>query len=130
MTVTSVNARRDNHSRVLYLLGGAALLVAAVAGAIATGTGASPVLLFAVFPDVAFVLAIGQPHERGQLPARAVPAYNLLHRPLLPLALAAAAIGGLLGPYWLIASLAWLAHIAIDRGCGYGLRTADGWQRG
>lgn len=29
-------------------------------------------------------VGIGQQHERGQLPRRAVPAYNLLHRPWLP----------------------------------------------
>ncbi|MFK4098344.1 DUF4260 family protein [Streptomyces anthocyanicus] len=25
--------------------------------------------------------------------------------------------------------IAWLLHIALDRALGYGLRTADGWQR-
>jgi hypothetical protein len=27
-------------------------------------------------------------------------------------------------------ALAWLAHIAVDRASGYGLRDKQGWQRG
>ena len=32
-------------------------------------------------PDLAFAAGAGQPHGRGLLPRRAVPAYNFLHRP-------------------------------------------------
>jgi hypothetical protein len=39
------------------------------------------------------------------------------------------AVSGLLGVFWLVASLAWAAHISFDRAAGYGLRRADGWQR-
>jgi len=108
---------------------------------------AAPVLLAAVLPDLTFLLGIGQPHGRGQLPARAVPAYNLAHRPILPLLVIGLSVGALLAARVLnaeidtwesaraipllayAAGLAWLAHIAIDRACGFGLRTPDGWQR-
>jgi hypothetical protein len=84
-------------------------------------------------PDVAL---LGQPftrHERGQLNRAWVPIYNTLHFPLLPLAVVVffsfygstndqAAPGFTLG-------LMWLAHIAVDRALGYGLRNRDGWQR-
>lgn len=84
-----------------------------------------------VGPDLAMVAGIGQPHARGQLPARAVRLYNLVHQALLPLALLAAVtvlpLPDPVLPFTL--GLAWLAHIAIDRACGYGLRTAQGWLR-
>ena len=86
-------------------------------------------LLFAVLPDAAFLLALGQTHQRGQLARRAVPAYNLLHHPVAPALLLAAATAGLVGSWWLVAALAWGAHVAFDRAAGYGLRTAQGWQR-
>ena len=63
------------------------------------------------------------------LARRAVPAYNLLHSPVVPALLLVAAVAGL-GAYWAVAAITWAAHIAIDRGVGYGLRTRDGWQRG
>jgi hypothetical protein len=30
---------------------------------------------------------------------------------------------------WLAGGLAWVAHIAFDRSLGFGLRTAEGFQR-
>jgi len=36
---------------------------------------------------------------------------------------------GALGIGWFIGGLAWAFHIALDRSLGYGLRTADGFQR-
>jgi hypothetical protein len=113
-----------------YLAVGGTLLALAIGLAVAWDTGVSSVLLFALLPDAALLLAIGQPAERGQLPSRAVPAYNLMHQPAVPLVLLALAATGTLGHYWLVAALAWGAHIAVDRGVGYGLRTKDGWQRG
>ena len=77
----------------------------------------------------ALLLALGQQFQHGQLPRRAVPAYNLLHHPVVPTLVLAAALTGLLGTYWVVAALAWAAHICIDWAAGYGLRTADGWQR-
>jgi len=100
-----------------------------------------------LLPDLTFLMGAGQGHEPGQLPPRAVPAYNLAHRPLLPLALIALALVALLAArllnqdqvgfeaarrvplYLYTAAIGWFAHIAVDRGFGFGLRTAAGWQR-
>jgi uncharacterized protein DUF4260 len=91
--------------------------------------GPWPILAFIVFPDLTMLVGAGVKTEHGQLAARAVPIYNCVHRPIVPLALIAAASFDLLPRFWLVAGLAWLAHIAIDHVAGYGLRTADGWQR-
>jgi hypothetical protein len=106
------------------------LLTAAVVAAAVQGTGVSSVLVFLVLPDVALLAAIGGRHEPGQLPRRAVPAYNLMHSPAVPAAMFVVALTGVLGTYWLVAATTWAAHIALDRGLGYGPRTRDGWQRG
>ncbi len=98
-------------------------------------------------PDLTFLVGVGEGHAPGQLPPRAVPAYNLAHRPLLPLGVIALALAALLAArllnhdpvgfeaarriplYVYTAAIAWFAHIAIDRGLGFGLRTPEGWQR-
>jgi hypothetical protein len=108
---------------------GAALAALAVVGAVEWSTGLWVVAVFAVLPDSAFLLAVGAPHRPGQLPYRAVPAYNALHHPVSPLLLLLAAVAGPLGDLWVVAGVTWGAHIAFDRACGYGLRTRDGWQR-
>ena len=121
MTATTPDTtlpRARGDARPGHFLVGLALLAAAVAGAATAGTGVWSVAFWAVIPDVALLLAVGSTTAPGQLPRRAVPAYNLLHAPALPLVLLA------------VAALTWLAHIAIDRGCGYGQRTPEGWQRG
>lgn len=116
--------------RPLYALAGVALLGVAVWGSVVADTGVSTVLLFAVLPDIALLLAVTGDHQPGQLPRTAVPAYNALHHPLAPVAIGTAAATGLVGTYWLVAATTWGAHIALDRAAGYGLRTKDGWQRG
>ena len=58
-----------------------------------------------------------------------MPAYNALHRPAGPAALALAVPLAGLGAGWLVAALAWAAHIALDRSLGFGLRTRDGFPR-
>lgn len=137
MTATTLlldqpRARRSvPRSKVLaHTTAGVVLTASAIALAVTRETGVSSVVVFAVLPDLALFLGIGASHQPGQLPRRAVPAYNVLHHPALPVALLAAFATGLLGSYWLVAGLAWLAHISFDRACGYGLRTWDGWQRG
>jgi hypothetical protein len=133
VSVTSGQApplgRARGDVRPVYLGLGLGLATAAVVGSVVAGTGASSVLVWAVLPDVALLLAIGSTTAPGQLPRHAVPAYNLLHAPALPLLLLAGVGAGLLGSYWLVAAISWLAHIGIDRGCGYGPRTPEGWQR-
>ncbi|MEW2429746.1 DUF4260 family protein [Micromonospora sp. NPDC047644] len=58
--------------------------------------------------------------------------YNLAHSYTVPVvlgavAVAAAGFGGEIG--WLgILALTWVFHIAVDRGLGYGLKTAEGFE--
>ncbi|MCG5456436.1 DUF4260 domain-containing protein [Micromonospora sp. PSH03] len=58
--------------------------------------------------------------------------YNLAHSYTLPAALGAIAVaaggfGDRIG--WLgVLALAWVFHIAVDRGLGYGLKTAEGFE--
>ena len=133
--------------RLAWLAVAAALAAFAIYEVVVHDLGPLPILIFVLAPDVAFLAGIGQRHEPGQLPPRAVPAYNFAHRPLVPLAVVALALGALLlvrvliqapAPYEAarfiplvvyVAAISWLAHIALDRALGFGPRTADGWPR-
>lgn len=94
------------------------VIVAAVAGFIA--------------PDLSFLAGISGPHQRGRLPRRAVPVYNLLHRPVVAFVVMLTCLipesPSVAVPLFNF-GLAWLLHITIDRALGFGLRTADGWYR-
>jgi hypothetical protein len=90
--------------------------------------GLVPLLVFGIVPHVSALLGLGQPRARGQLGSRAVPLFNALHHPVLPLALAGLGAAGVLSPFWLVGGLAWLAHIVVDWGLGDGLRSADGYR--
>ncbi|MEU6554853.1 DUF4260 family protein [Streptomyces sp. NPDC046915] len=91
-------------------------------------------LLFLVLPDLTFLVALDEAPRmaKGQLPPRAVPYYNAMHRAPVPLALVA--LYTVAAPVtWAPAFAAlcgWLAHISYDRAFGYGLRTKEGFQRG
>jgi hypothetical protein len=87
-------------------------------------------LAFLIAPDLSFLAGVGQQSAPGQLPPRAVPVYNLVHRPVVPLLLLVVSLVGAVPSAWSAVALAWLAHISIDHAAGYGLRTRDGWQRG
>ena len=86
---------------------------------------------FFIAPDLTFLVGIGQPAQKGHLPVRAVPWYNAMHRFAVPL-IATTAIGMALAPLTttslalFVGGLSWMAHIALDRAAGYGLRRADG----
>jgi hypothetical protein len=84
-------------------------------------------LAFLIGPDLALLLGAGRGLARGQLHPRAVPLYNLLHRPIGPVVLAVVAIA--FDTTLLVGALAWAVHVGVDRLAGYGLRTADGFQR-
>lgn len=86
-------------------------------------------VMLAVAPDIALLYGASGDVARGQLHPRAVPLYNAVHRLLVPAILIAVAIL-LHANGWLAGGLAWVAHIAIDRSLGFGLRTAQGFQRG
>lgn len=90
-------------------------------------------LTFFVLPDLTFLVALDEAPRmaKGQLPPRAVPYYNAMHRALVPLALMALyTVGPVTVPALFAALCGWLAHISYDRAFGYGLRTKEGFQRG
>lgn len=121
--------RSRSASRAAYATAGAALLALAAAAASEHGAWAlASVGLLG--PDLALLLGAGRGLAHGQLHPRAVGAYNALHRFWAPLALVIAAGLDVLGPGWLALGLAWAAHVAVDRAVGYGLRDAQGFQRG
>ncbi|MFI5281650.1 MAG: DUF4260 family protein [Candidatus Dormibacterales bacterium] len=99
---------------VAMRVAGAAALIAAgfVYWSLGGGWGLALALLLA--PDLAFAAFLF-----GVKPG--VAAYNAVHRPIVPIALLAV---GLVTGLRLAALLAliWVAHIAMDRAAGYGLR--------
>ncbi|MDQ0376409.1 DUF4260 family protein [Amycolatopsis thermophila] len=114
--------------RIAWAVAAAFLLAFAVFEAVEHGgwtVGA--VLLGLIGPDLTFLAGIGAPPAgRGILPRRVVPFYNAAHHwasPVLFLVVFSFV------PNTFPLALAWLAHIAVDRVFGYGLRTADGRQR-
>ena len=118
-------------SRVVYGVAAVIALGAAIVvfGDVSAGWWVFPV--FALGPDVAFLTGVGQMGslERGQMPARAVPFYNALHRIGGPLLLGLLAAAGVVPPVLLVGALVWGFHVFFDRAVGYGLRTRDGFQR-
>ncbi|MGI9611517.1 MAG: DUF4260 family protein [Acidimicrobiales bacterium] len=86
---------------------------------------------FFVAPDLTFLIGAGDEVEQGSISTRAVPFYNAAHRMLIALAFTTVIGIGLapLAPVPLalfIGGLSWMAHIALDRTTGYGLRNQDG----
>lgn len=132
--------------RISWLAAAVALTVFSIYEVVVHDLGPLPIIVFAVLPDLTFLAGVGERHERGQLPPRAVPAYNLAHRPMVPLVVIAVALTALLLIRLLVAApdqfeaarriplvaytagITWLAHIAFDRAFGFGLRTPDGWR--
>lgn len=115
--------------RHLWIVPGLAIAVYASGQAEAYGLGIVPLLIFTIAPDLPRLLGIGQPHAHGQLAPRAVPLFNLLHHPVLPLGVLAVAAAGYLSPFWLVGAIAWIGHLAIGLGIGDRLRTGDGFLR-
>ncbi|GAA3928744.1 DUF4260 family protein [Microbacterium soli] len=95
------------------------------------------VVVFLLLPDIALIGGF-DPVRPGRLRVSHIPLYNALHRPWAGLALlllgalvTLPAIGGVEGGKLIAAAgLAWIAHIAVDRAVGYGLRDAEGAVRG
>jgi hypothetical protein len=128
-SMTAVAQQRRRSLRPIWLVAGLAVAVYAGTQATQHDLGLVPLLLFGIVPHLAPLVGIGQPHASGQLAPRAVPLFNAMHHPALPLAVLGLAVVGVLTPFWLVGALAWLGHIAFDYGLGDGQRTPDGWQR-
>ncbi|WP_324785315.1 DUF4260 family protein [Streptomyces sp. H51] len=133
---TTEGAIRSSASRQVRIAWGVLavlLLIWAVFEAVKYGGWAiAAVVAGIVVPDLSFLAGLSGPHQHGRLSPRAVPLYNLLHRPVVAVAVM---LGCLIPDSPAVAvplfnfGLAWLQHIASDRAFGFGLRTADGWQR-
>ena len=121
-------SRRRLRPRHLWLVPGLAIAVYANVVAGEHGLGIAPLLLFGIVPHLPALRGIGQPTARGQLAPRAVPLFNAMHHPAVPLALLGIAATGFLPAVWLVGALAWLSHVVIDWGLGDGLRSADGYR--
>jgi hypothetical protein len=91
------------------------------------GSALVAALLLMVAPDLTMLIGARDGGD-GRLSPRAVPYYNAMHRPWVPLAVLVVYSAGGLGSWvpLFTAALGWLAHIALDRAFGYGLRESDG----
>jgi hypothetical protein len=88
------------------------------------------ILLAWLTPDLSLLGAFDK-EERGILKPSAVGRYNATHSMIGPLVVSVIGAVALLGTSWVLAfGLLWFSHVLVDRACGYGLRTADGRQRG
>ena len=122
-----VERRRRLRLRHLWVVPGLAIAVFANAQAGQLGLGIVPLLVFGIAPDLTRLLGLGQPHAHGQMAARAVPAFNLMHHPAPPLAMLILAAAGVLPPVLYVGALAWLGHIVVGLGVGDRLRSRDGF---
>jgi hypothetical protein len=114
--------------RIAYGALGLIAIALAIAVIVSQHAGWWQFVVLAVAPDIALLYGTSGDMARGQLHPRAVPLYNAVHRLVVPAILIAVAIL-LQANGWLAGGLAWIAHIAIDRSLGFGLRTAQGFQR-
>ncbi len=107
-------------TRIAYAVLAAALMWIAMS---AFGPGTPLFWIAVVIPDVGLLGGGAQ----GQLNPAWVPLYNALHTWWTPVGLGLVA---LVVPVLVPFALGWAFHVAFDRIWGYGLRTADGSQRG
>jgi hypothetical protein len=121
--------RRGFARRRAYAALAVLLLTAIAAEVLAHDAGYWQLAVWLSVPDLPLLLGIDGSLAQGQLHPRATRAYNLTHRFWPPLLLLAVAGAGVLSVGFLVGALAWTFHLALDRALGYGLRTADGFQR-
>ena len=122
-------APRSTTGRLAYATLAALLLSSIVFEVVKHGTGYWQLVAFGLGPDLALFYGAAPGLEKGQLAARAVPLYNLVHRFWLPLGLMTLASFDVIPLGFFIGGLAWCFHISLDRALGYGLRSRDGFQR-
>ena len=126
---TDGSGHRRLRLRHLWVVPGLAIAFFANGQAEHFGLGIVPLLAFGIAPDLPRLLGLGQPHAHGQMPRRAVPAFNLMHHPLPPVVILALAAIGVLPPVLHVGALVWLGHIVIGMGIGDRVRGRDGFLR-
>jgi hypothetical protein len=128
---THAPAARPTARRLAWLVLGLLALASAAFEVVAHGLGALGLaLVFLAAPDLTMLAGARRPLPRGQIAPAAVPWYNSLHGVWGPLMLLAACTFWIDSAALFTGGLAWLTHIAIDRGLGFGLRTREGFQGG
>jgi deazaflavin-dependent oxidoreductase (nitroreductase family) len=130
LPIADAHSPRRLTLRHLWIVPGLGIALFASAQSTTHGVGLVPLLAFGIVPHLPALAGIGRPLAPGQLAPRAVPLFNAMHQPALPLAVAVLAAAGALSPFWLVGALAWLSHIVVDWGFAKGLRTRDGYVRG
>ena len=116
-------------ARHLWIVAGLGIAVVANTEAHRLGLGILPLLAFGIAPDLPRLLGVGQRHRPGQMARRAVPPFNLMHHPVVPIALLGAAALGVLPPIFYVGALAWLGHVVVGLGVGDRVRDRDGFLR-
>jgi deazaflavin-dependent oxidoreductase (nitroreductase family) len=126
--VTEPRGRRLR-PRHLWLVPGLTVAILANIQATEHGLGILPLLAFGIAPHLPVLAGVGRGHASGQLAPRAVPLFNAMHHPALPLAIVGIALTGIVPPIWLVGAMAWLSHIIVDWALGDGMRAPDGFRR-
>jgi hypothetical protein len=79
---------------------------------------------FGIAPHLAFLAGIGQAHPAGQMAPRALAVFNAMHNPIVPAAIMALNLTGVVPTLLFVGATAWLGHIVIGWAIGDGMRTA------
>jgi hypothetical protein len=87
-------------------------------------TAIGVMVAFGLAPHLAFLAGIGQPHPAGQMAPRALVAFNAMHQPVVPAAIVALGVIGLVPSLLFVGATAWLGHIVIGWAIGDGPRAA------
>jgi deazaflavin-dependent oxidoreductase (nitroreductase family) len=113
--------------RHLWIVPGLAIAFFANGQAQQLGVDILPLLVFGVAPDLPRLLGLGQAHEPGQMPRRALVGFNLMHHPLPPIAMLVLGLAGVLPAALTVGAIAWLGHLVIGLGVGDRRRRPDGF---
>ena len=109
--------------RHLWLIPG--LAVAILGSRIDSSLTAIAVMVaFGIAPHLAFLAGIGQAHPAGQMAPRALAVFNVMHHPIVPAAIVALNVTGVVPTLLFVGATAWLSHIVIGWAIGDRMRTA------
>jgi deazaflavin-dependent oxidoreductase (nitroreductase family) len=118
------------HLRHAWVVPGLALSVYASVESSRLGVGLVVLLAFGIVPHLPALAGLVMAHAKGQMPRPAVPIFNAMHDPLLPIVLVALGLANVLPPIATVGGLAWISYIIVDWALGDGRRTRDGYKRG